>query len=62
MKAIYCRDLERDCNAKMRGKTEDDVINATINHSVSMHGEDQKAMNTDEMRATLAEAIKEEEE
>ncbi|MCR4279008.1 MAG: DUF1059 domain-containing protein [bacterium] len=62
MKAIYCRDFGRDCNAKMRGKTEDDVVNATINHGVSMHGEDSKELNAPEKRAEIALQIKEEEE
>jgi len=62
MKAIYCRDLGLDCNAKMRGKTEEDVVNATINHGVSMHGQDSKELNMPEKRAELASNIKEEED
>lgn len=61
MKAIYCRDFGLDCNAKMRGKTEDDVVNATINHGVSMHGQDSKELNTPAKRAEIASKIREEE-
>lgn len=45
----------------MRGKTEDDVVNATINHGVSMHGEDSKELHMPEKRAEIALKIKEEE-
>lgn len=62
MKAIYCRDFGLDCNAKMRGKAEEDVVNATINHGVSMHGQDAKELNTPEKRSEIASKIKEEED
>ena len=61
MKVIYCRDLGRDCNAKMRGKTKEDVINATINHSVSMHGMDQKELSSEDKLVEITAAVKNEE-
>ncbi|MBU1033150.1 MAG: DUF1059 domain-containing protein [Patescibacteria group bacterium] len=61
MKVIYCRDFGLDCNAKMRGNSEDDVINAAINHGVSMHGQDLKKLSSDDGRTEIAAKIKEEE-
>ncbi|MBU1035017.1 DUF1059 domain-containing protein [Patescibacteria group bacterium] len=61
MKVIYCRDFGLDCNAKMKGKNEDDVIDATINHGVGMHGQNPRELNTPEKRAEIAKKIREEE-
>lgn len=60
MKVIYCRDFGQDCNAKMRGNSVDDVVNAAINHGVSMHGQDHKKLNSVEGREEIAAKIKEE--
>ncbi len=60
MKVIYCRDFGLDCNAKMKGNSADDVVNAAINHGVSMHGQNVKELQTPEKRAEIAEKIKEE--
>lgn len=62
MKAIYCRSFGLDCNAKMKGKTLDDVVDAAINHGVSMHGQNPKELHTPEKRAEIAMKIVEEEE
>lgn len=61
MKVIYCRDFGLDCNAKMKGNSVDDVVNATINHGVSMHGQNLKELQTPEKRTEIAAKIKEEE-
>jgi predicted small metal-binding protein len=60
MKVIYCRDFGRDCNAKMKGNSEDAVVDATINHGVSMHGQNLKELQTPEKRTEIAKQIKEE--
>ena len=54
MKVIYCRSFGLDCNAKMKGKTLEDAVNATINHGVSMHGQNLKDLQKPEKRAEIA--------
>lgn len=61
MNVIYCRSFGLDCNAKMKGKTAEDVVNAAINHGVSMHGQNAKELQTPEKRAEIATHIKVEE-
>jgi predicted small metal-binding protein len=60
MKVIYCRDFGLDCNAKMKSNSVDDVVNATINHGVGMHGQNIKELQTPEKRAEIAAKIREE--
>jgi len=38
----------------MKGKTLEDAVNATINHGVSMHGQNLKELQTPEKRAEIA--------
>ncbi len=54
MKVIYCRSFGLDCNAKMKGRSIDDVVDASINHGVSMHGQNVKELQTPEKRAEIA--------
>ncbi|MFH1077825.1 MAG: DUF1059 domain-containing protein [Patescibacteria group bacterium] len=54
MKVIYCRSFGLDCNAKMKGRTIDDAVNAAINHGVSMHGQVLKELQTPEKREEIA--------
>jgi len=60
MNVIYCRDFGLDCNAKMKGTSVDAVVDATINHGVSMHGQNLKELQTPEKRAEIAAKIKQE--
>ena len=43
-----------DCNAKMKGRTIEDAVNAAINHGVSMHGQVLKDLQTPEKREEIA--------
>jgi predicted small metal-binding protein len=54
MKVIYCRDFGLDCNARMRGRSIDEAVDAAIKHGVSMHGQDVKKLQTPEGRAEIA--------
>ncbi len=54
MKVIYCRDFGFDCNARMRGRSVDEAVDATIKHGVSMHHLDLKELQTPEKRAEIA--------
>ncbi len=54
MKVIYCRSFGLDCNAKMKGLSIDDVVDASINHGVSMHGQNVKELQTPEKRAEIS--------
>ncbi len=60
MKVIYCRSFGLDCNAKMKGKSVDDVVDAAINHGVSMHGQNLRELQTPEKRTEIASKIVEE--
>ena len=62
MKVIYCRDFGLDCNARMRGRTVDEAVDAAIKHGVSMHGQDVKELQTPEKRAEIAAKAKDLEE
>ncbi len=62
MKVIYCRDFGLDCNARMRGRTVDEAVDATIKHGVSMHGQDLKELQTPEKRTEIAAKAKDLEE
>jgi predicted small metal-binding protein len=59
MKVIYCRDFGLDCNARMRGRTVDEAVDAAIKHGVSMHGQNLKELQTPEKRAEIAAKAKE---
>lgn len=58
MKVIYCRDFGLDCNARMRGRSVDEAVDAAIKHGVSMHGQDLKELQTPEKRAEIASKAK----
>ncbi len=53
MKAINCRDFDRDCNAVMKGRNLDEAVDATIKHFVALHGMDAKKLQTPESRAEI---------
>ena len=53
-KTIYCRSFGLDCNAKMKGRTLDEVVDAAINHGVSMHGQNPRELKTPEKRVEIA--------
>jgi hypothetical protein len=44
----------------MKGTSVDAVVDATINHGVSMHGQNLKELQTPEKRAEIAAKIKQE--
>ncbi len=44
----------------MKGNSNDDVVDAAINHGVSMHGQDARVLRSPEGRVKIAEKIKEE--
>jgi len=54
MKVIYCRDFGLDCNARMRGRSVDEAVDAAIKHGVSMHGQNLKELQVPEKRAEIA--------
>jgi len=58
MKVIYCRDFGLDCNARMRGRSIDEAVDAAIKHGVSMHGQNLKELQTPEKRAEIASKAK----
>lgn len=62
MKVIYCRSFGHNCNAKMKGRNVDDVVDATINHGVSMHGQNARELQTSEKREFIASKIVEEQD
>lgn len=54
LKTIACRHCYKfDCNAIMKGRNIDEVIDATIKHGVSMHGLDLKKLHTEESRLDI---------
>lgn len=54
LKVIHCRDFGYDCNAVMKGRTVDEAVDASIKHSVSMHGQNVKELQTPEKRLEIA--------
>lgn len=62
MKVIYCRSFGINCNAKMKGRSLDDVVDAAINHGVSMHGQNAKELQMPERRAEIGLKAQDEED
>jgi predicted small metal-binding protein len=58
-KSIDCRDYpsEKNCSLKMAG-TEDEVLNAAVQHAVSAHGH----QNSPELREQIKSMLKDEKE
>ena len=59
LKVIHCRDFGYDCNAMMKGRSLDEAVDAAIKHSVSMHGQNVKDLQTPEKRAEIGAKAKE---
>ncbi len=54
LQTIACRTCYQfDCNAMMKGRNLDEVVDATIKHGVSMHGLDVKKLQSAESRTEL---------
>ncbi len=59
MKVIACRDFGLDCNAVMKGRNLDEVVDAAIKHGVAMHKQNLRQLQTPEKRAEIASKAKE---
>ncbi|MFH1621279.1 MAG: DUF1059 domain-containing protein [Patescibacteria group bacterium] len=59
MNVIACRDFGFDCNAVMKGRNLDEAIDAAIKHSVSMHGQNVRELQTPEKRAQIGSKARE---
>lgn len=56
---IHCRDFGYDCNALMKGNDKDAVLNASMNHWVSMHKQNAKELQAPEKREEIIQKIRE---
>lgn len=57
LQMISCREYYKyDCNAMMKGRNLDEVVEATIKHGVSMHGLDPRKLRSPESRIDIGKA------